>query len=592
MEAVSNESPAPSGKTTHFMLYRWVLSFLSPYRSMFMLLVVCNLAISCIEMLIPKFIQYFIDVILPNRQAALFYSLLGLLAFVLFAMLALIVIRNRLQRHIQENASRDLQFAVFHKLRLLGFAYMEKHPAGQTISLLNNEISSVQQIYQSYLPKLIQHILFVAVMTAVMAVTQWKLTLAVVPCFFLFYAFTPYLSRQTSLSGRERAERSQWMHQKMYDSFMALPELQANGSEQWDKTNLLHSVTAFNRSDVVTSMFAFVRGSLRSFCISLGAIVLFVYGSYLVKTDAITVGQFVAFIFYYFMTIGIFSFILMSIATQKVLLFQAEKIADFMNLPETIREPEQPVVLREAKGELAFSGVSFGYSGGSLQLRGLDLHIRQGERVAIVGSSGNGKSTILKLIGRFYDPTEGEVYLDGVPLRQLSLSSLRHAIGFVFQETYLFNMSIKDNIRFGRLDASDEEVEAAARAACAHHFIMELPDGYDTMAGERGGSLSGGQKQRIAIARMIVKNPAVVVLDEATSALDPVSEREVVTALEALFRGRTVVAVAHRISTIRQYPRIIVLDQGQVAESGSYEQLMNRRQLFYKLVEGRADDET
>ena len=593
MEAALNKQGAQP-QTDHIgfiKLYLWVLSYLAPYKTLFALLILCNISISLIEMLIPKFIQYFIDNLLPNNRVILFYTLLGAIAIVLGLMFGLTVVRNNLQRDIQENAARDLQFDVFRKLRSLGFAYYEKHPVGETLSLLNNEVSAVQQIYQSYLPKLIQQILFVSVMTVAMFLMQWNLFLAVVPCFFTFYLFAPYLSRKTTLFGRQRAEDGKTMNKRMYDSLMALPEIRASGSENWDKTCLLNTVAAFNHSDVKSTFFALLRGSLRNLSISLGAIVLFVYGSYLVKTGSVTVGEFVAFIFYYFMTIGMFSFIIMSIATQKVILFQAEKIHNFMMQTPQVLEPVNPVVLPEVKGEITFRNVSFGYPTRPDVLRGFNLHIHPGEKVALVGASGNGKSTILKLIGRFYDPIEGEVCLDGIPLHKLSFSELREAIGFVFQETYLFNKTIKENIRFGRPEASDEEVEQAAIAAHAHDFIMQLPDGYQTVVGERGGKLSGGQKQRIAIARMMIKNPAVVLLDEATSALDHVSEKEVEIALEALFQGRTIVTVAHRLSTIRQYDRIIMIAQGRVVESGTYDELMSRKQHFYQLVKGRADDD-
>lgn len=593
MEAVLNKAGTPSqtDSISIFKLYLWVLSYLAPYKTLFSLLIVCNLSISLIEMLIPRFIQYFIDVILPNNKVILFYSLLGAIAIVLGLMFVFTVIRNHLQRDIQEKAARDLQFDVFRKLRLLGFAYYEKHPVGETLSLLNNDVSAVQQIYQSYLPRLIQHILFVSVMTVVMFLMQWNLFMAVVPCFFTFYFFAPYLSRKTTLYGRQRAEDGKTMNKRMYDSLMALPEIQASGSENWDKTRLLSTVDTFNQSDLKTTFFALLRGSLRNLSISLGAIVLFIYGSYLIRTGAITVGEFVAFIFYYFMAIGMFSFIIMSIAAQKAILFQAEKIHNFMMQAPKVIEPLNPVALPKVKGEIIFRNVSFGYPRRPEVLSGFNLHIHSGDKVALVGASGNGKSTILKLIGRFYDPSEGEICLDDIPLQKLSFYELRDAIGVVFQETYLFNNTVKENIRFGRPEASDEEVKQAAIAAYAHDFIIQLPEGYNTVVNERGDKLSGGQKQRIAIARTIIKNPAVVLLDEATSALDPISEKEVGFALDALFKGRTIVTVAHRLSTIRHYNTIMFIAEGRVIESGTYNELMSRKQHFYHFVTGGADDE-
>ncbi|TMV50117.1 ABC transporter ATP-binding protein [Paenibacillus mesophilus] len=571
-------------------LYLWVLSYLRPYRKTFALLIGCSLFITLIEMSIPKLIQYFIDVILPKNEEKLFYMLLVATAIMIGFMYALTVTRNNMQRNIQELAGRDLQLGVYRQLHRLGFAYYEKHPVGETLSLLNTEVSAVQQIYQSYLPKLIQHLLFVAVMTAAMFLMQWQLTLAVLPCFFTFYLFAPYLSKKTSQHGRQRTENSKFMNKRIYDSFMALPELRANGSEKWDLSRLLDAVSAYNKSDVMSTYYALVRGFLRGLSISMGAIVLFAYGSYMVQTLAITVGEFIAFLFYYFMSIGMFTFIVMSVAAQKALMFQAEVIYRFMRRTPEVQEPDHPVPLSKVKGELHFRDVSFDYPDRSGVLRHFNLHIHPGEKVAIVGASGTGKSTIMKLIGRFYDPIDGEIVLDGVPLPKLSISKLRDSLGFVFQDTYLFHQSIRENIRFGRPEATDEEVEAAAIAAYAHHFIMQMPDGYDTVVGERGSKLSGGQKQRIALARMLVKNPSVILLDEATSALDYEGEREVGQAMETLFENRTIVAAAHRLSTIRTYSRIVYMADGQVAESGSYEELMSRKQLFYKLVNGGTEE--
>ncbi len=203
-----------------------------------------------------------------------------------------------------------------------------------------------------------------------------------------------------------------------------------------------------------------------------------------------------------------------------------------------------------------------------------------------MGASGNGKSTVLKLLDRFYDPQEGDITLEGVSLKNLSLSQLRNSIGYVFQETYLFGSSIKENIRFGNPDATDEEVIQAAKAAYAHEFIMETEQQYETLVGERGIKLSGGQKQRIAIARMFIKNPAILLLDEATSALDNVSEAYIKKALDQLSKGRTTIAIAHRISTIMDYDKIVYVQDGKAAEIGTYEELIRRKGLFYELVEG------
>jgi len=271
---------------------------------------------------------------------------------------------------------------------------------------------------------------------------------------------------------------------------------------------------------------------------------------------------------------------------QKLIGQQIVRLYNFMHAEHNVREAEQPVRIEHVQGELRLNRVAFRYDSRPDHpvLTDLTLQIRSGEKLAIAGSSGSGKSTLLKLLGRLYDPNEGTVLLDGVPLRNLSFEQLRHAVGYVFQETFLFPGTVADNIRFGRLDATEEELSKAARAAYATEFIERLPDGFDTQIGERGMKLSGGQKQRIAIARLFLKNPTVLLLDEATSALDNVSEREVQKALMNLMEGRTTITVAHRLSTVMHADRIVVIKDGTVAEEGTYSELIAMQGMFARLV--------
>jgi ATP-binding cassette subfamily B protein/subfamily B ATP-binding cassette protein MsbA len=319
---------------------------------------------------------------------------------------------------------------------------------------------------------------------------------------------------------------------------------------------------------------------------SIGNIVFFIFGSYLVKNGELTIGEFSAYIFYFMMVMAQINGLSYLFTEQLHLLGQAEKLYHFIKLKPDIVESREPQVLPQVDGNISLQNVSFHYKERPDILKDFFLEIKAGERVALVGASGNGKSTVLKLLDRFYDPEAGIITLDGVSLKDISLSQLRNSIGYVFQETYLFGASIKENIRFGNPEATDEEIIKAAKAAYAHEFIMETEQQYDTILGERGIRLSGGQKQRIAIARMFIKNPAILLLDEATSALDNVSETYIKNALDELSKGRTTIAIAHRISTVIDYDKIVYVQDGKVAEIGSYEELLQRRGLFYQLVEG------
>ena len=553
-----------------------------------MLLICADAVLSLLQTAIPFTVGYFIDAVVPNREPDLFFIVLACFVALILATLTLTTVRNRLNRIVSEKPGRDLQLQMFGKLRDLGFSYYERHPVGATLSLFSSDVAAMQSLYRD-LPKLVQDVLLVAAMLAVMFHADWRLTLAVIPCFALFYTVEPYLSRQAERWGKERSDRLRAKNKQLYDSLVALPEVRAHAADRWNVSNVMDKLDAFHDAELKTRAYSLMRAAVRNLSVTVGALVMFACGSVLMRAGHLEIGQFVACSIVYFMAIGRFTFIFYRISALKVLGFKIEKLYQFMERKPDVREPSEPIRLPVIRGELTFTGVSFRYPERPGALKRIHLHIRAGERIAVVGASGSGKSTLIKLISRLYDPDEGEIRLDGVPLRNLSLAQLREAVGYVFQETFLFGSTIRENIRFARPDATDDEVTAAARAAYAHDFIADCPQGYDTWVGERGVKLSGGQKQRIAIARMFLKNPAIVVLDEATSALDNASEAEVKKALDALLRGKTTIAVAHRLSTIRDYDRIVVIEGGSIVESGTYAELMEKKGQFHRIA--RAGDE-
>lgn len=570
----------------HKRTYLWVLSYLKPYRGGLAAIILLGLVIALGEISVPQFIRYLIDEVMPVKSSRLFVLALSTLVVVLCLMFASTAIRNMLERSVREKASRDLQLSLFTHLRRLGFAYYEQHPVGQTLSLFNQNMNALQSIYTQYLPQSVQQLLLILVPLGMVLHLNWKLTLLIIPCYFLYYLIGPKIDRQTAIYFERQTQDREMLNKKIYDSISSLVEVRAYGAAPWELGRFTDAYRKYAKTRLTSLLYRHLRYSFRMTATAVGVILMYLLGAQYIARGTMSVGAFVSFTIYIlmlFQSVGRITFLFLE---QSYCIAQAKLLYQFFKESPLVRENPVPRLLPIVKGSVQFCDVHFGYPDRPPIITGFTAEIMPGKKTAFVGTSGGGKSTLLKLVGRFYDPTEGRILLDGIPLKDLNLQHIRESIGIVFQETYLFGSSIRENIRFGRPQATDVEIEEAAKAAFIHDFIMELPEGYDTHVGERGIRLSGGQKQRIAVARMFVKNPSIILLDEATASLDTVSEKAVQHALNALLAGRTTIAVAHRISTIRDYDQIIVVDDGLAAEWGTYEQLMAQQGLFYQLVKG------
>lgn len=569
-----------------FQTYRWLISFISPYKSKLFIIIILGFIISFSNLVVPKIIQYFIDNSIGKDTISKFYTILLLIIFgVLIFNLIAIPLRNIKQRELQEYCARDLQLHILEHLRKLDIEYSEKNSSGKILSLLSTEVKNVQQLYNKLLPLFIQDLLFAIVSLFLMINTSAKLTLITVPVFLVYYLFGPYIEKKASISGKEMSNNHIQLGHKRHESISSITEMNINGSVNWNIKNFLQHQDLFNKSMVTTYFYAFFRGTIRRLSYYLGGIILTIVGYLFIKNNVISLGAFIAFFLYYFNAMHKLTSVITFITEQKVLMYQAQNLYNFSKEKPKFKEEEFSVGKKiNSISQIEFKNVSFSYENGKKVLDNLDLTINKGDKVVIVGNSGSGKTTIFKLLMRFYSLESGSINLDGKPINEISLSNLRDYFGYVTQETYLFGSSILENIKFANPNATIEQIVEAAKMAQAHEFINKLPYGYNTLVGERGIKLSGGQKQRISLARIFLKNPDIILLDEATASLDSNNEKYIYSTLEQISNEKTLIAIAHRISSIKKFEKIVVLDKGRIVEYGSFDELINKNGIFTKII--------
>lgn len=565
-------------------LFFWTISYLKNYRLLLALLVLSCISYVTCQMVILKTMQYIVD----NYDSGKLGVFVTINLFLLIFMIISLGCKNLLERVLRERAGRDLLTECTIHLRKLGYSYSEQHPSGDTLTLINNDISAVQEIYRNYFPSILTNFsIFILTVILTLSVNV-ELTLLALFCYSLYYLVGPIIDKKINKWGEIHSNNILQYNSKLYEGLKGLIELRTFNREEWDLKRILEKKEKWNISSIKTATYSNLRVVFRSGTLFLGIGIIFYRVPSLFIEGNITVGEFAVFMLFFFYLTNAVSNIINSIVGQRLVLYQAERIKRFLDIVPKIQNNIPHNAGFQIVGNVDFCKVNFHYSDSRPVLSEFDLKVKSGEKVAIVGSSGSGKSTILKLLARFYDPTEGEILIDGVPLRQLALSQIREYIGYLSQDSYLFNVTVRENITFGDPNITDDEIIKASKYSNAHDFIMKLPQGYDTVIYNNGVNLSGGQKQRIAFARMLVKNSKIILLDEATSALDNENEWKIQTAINTVFAGKTIIAVVHRLSSLRNYDRIIVFHGGIVAESGTYEELLKQKGLFCKMLEDDA----
>ncbi len=607
-----------------------VWSFANPYRLRIIGLLLTILAISGISLISPLLYRDLIDIALPNRDVnRLNWLALGMILIpVVNGIIG--VWQRQLNASIGEGVIYDLRRALYQRLQRMSLRFFTQTRTGELMSRLNNDVIGAQRAISNTLVTIISNIVTLVATLSIMIALEWRLTLLGLVILPLFIFPARRVGRVLRKLRRKSMENNAEMNASMNETLNVSGALLVKlfGREKKELDRFQHNAGEVRDIGVRSAVIGHWFFMLLSVVSAVGSAVVFWLGGHLVLRGEFTIGTIVAFGTYLTGMYGP----LMALSNAQVQFAESlvsfERVFEVLDIPIEITENTEAIVLPKVTGSIKFDKVSFAYQGLGLEgvgleeiarlswrssgeahlkrgkeknrqasrpgeqdqaprwaLRELDFSIEPGELTALVGPSGAGKTTLTYMLPRLYDPTEGQILLDGINIKDVTLNSLIDNIGMVTQETYLFYDTIQANLLYARPDATEEEIIAAARTANIHDFIADLPDRYDTVVGERGYRLSGGERQRIAIARVVLRDPRILILDEATSSLDSLSEELIQNALKEIMKNRTSLVIAHRLSTILAADKILVLDQGHLVQVGKHGELLSRGGLYQDLYE-------
>ncbi len=562
---------------------RRLLGFARRYWGSAGLGVFCMLVVTALNIAYPQFIRIIIDTGLTQKN----YKLIPYMAFAIIGSTAIKGIfvfgEIYLSEYVANRTVYDIRNRLFDQIQRLSFSYHDEAETGQLISRATSDVDTVRVFMGGGLLQLVVNILMIFGIASVLIYTNWKLALLAMSAMpFLAVVAIKYKGRIRPLFTSIQDQIGD-MTTAIQQNLMGIRVVKAFACEEQEIDKFSSQAYELLERNMKAARVSSFYGPMMDFIAAFGVTFILWYGGMQVINHQLTLGELIAFVTYLMMFIWPVRVLVWVVGLAQNAVAGGDRIFEILDTHPETGMKDGTVELKNCTGHVEFNDVSFAYASGGKVLRNIDLEAKPGEMIALLGSTGSGKSTVINLLPRFYDVTSGAILIDGVDIRKFRLESLRRNIGIVSQETFLFSDTIRGNIAYGRPNASMDAVIEVAKASNIHDFIMTLPHRYETRIGERGVNLSGGQKQRIAIARALLMNPPILIMDDSTSSVDTETESLIQKALVSLTESRTTFVIAQRISTIKRASKIVVLDKGRVAECGTHNELIERGRLYAEI---------